>query len=788
MKKIYIGICLNLLVLGLAAQSYIPVKNDGRLKVKPSIQPKAFGFDLKDVRINEGSPLKNAMDRDAGYLLSLSTDRLLHRFYQNAKLPTKGDVYRGWESQSISGHTLGHYLSAISMMYASTGNIEFKKRADYIVTELARCQDARGTGYVGAMPGEDSCFYKVSKGNIKTGGFDLNGLWSPWYVVHKVMAGLVDAWLYTGNQQAVTVVSKMSDWTGGIVNPLTEEQRQQMLKCEYGGMNDVLAMVYAITGEKKYLDISYKFYDDFVMRPLAEQKDPLPGKHSNTNVPKAIGSATQYNFTGNKGDSTIASFFWNTMVHHHSYVIGGNSNYEYCGEADKLNDRLSDNTCETCNTYNMLKLTRLLFSWQPSAALGDYYERALFNHILASQNPETGMMCYFVPLRMGTRKEFSDSTRSFTCCVGSGMENHSKYGESIYYNGADGSLYVNQFIPSTLQWKDKKTIVNISGNFPEGDQLSITVMPEKTTKFILRIRKPSWTNPTILLNGKELQATTDKDGFLLLERAWKKGDKLSLNMPKSLYTQAMPDNPNRIAVLYGPLVLAGKLGSSMPDPVFGTPVLLTDDKNVANWIKADPASPLAFKMNAVGKPKDVSLQPFYQVYNEYYSVYWDYFSNADWSKRQAEYEAEKTRQKDIAARSIDIFRIGEMQPERDHNLAASEKSYVSDAIGINGREVRAGGFFSFDMKTDPAQKNILLLTYLGDDKDRKFDILVNGKLLKTEELTGAATGKFYDREYAIPAELLENKTNISVRIESNYGKTAGRIFGVRILSNPVSSL
>lgn len=783
MKKI--SYCLLLGMLGLAtvqAQSYIPVRNDQRIKVKPVVPIKAYGFNLSDVRILPGSPLRNAMDKDAGYLLFLDPNRLLNRFYTNAGLPPKGDKYGGWESETLSGHTMGHYLSAISMMYASTGNPEFKKRVDYIVGELVRCQKARGTGYIGAIPGEDSCFYKVSKGDIKTGGFDLNGLWSPWYTVHKVMAGLADAYLYTGNQQALEAVKGMSDWTATIVDPLTEEQRQKMLRCEYGGMNDVLAMVYAMTGDKKYLALSYKFYDDFVMKPLSEKVDPMPGKHSNTNVPKAIGSATQYELTGNTGDQTIASFFWQTMVHHHSYVIGGNSNYEYCGEPDKLSDRLSDNTCETCNTYNMLKLTRHLFSWQPTAALGDYYERALFNHILASQNPEDGMMCYFVPLRMGTKKQFSDSLNTFTCCVGSGMENHGKYGEAIYYDGADGSLYVNLFVPSSLDWKANKLRLVQETSFPEGDAVQLKIQGNAPKKLTIRFRKPAWSpTPVIQINGRSVKTDLDENGFITVTRQWKNNDKISMVFAKSLYTESMPDNPNRIAVLYGPLVLAGKLGSTMPDPVFGTPVLLTDDKQVNNWIKPVANKPLEFKMTGVGKPQDVALIPFYKMYKEYYSVYWDYFTHADWVSRQAEYEADKKRRKEIELRTIDVFRIGEMQPERDHNLQASEKSYVSDAIGVNGREVRAGGFFSFEMTVDPALENSLLLTYIGDDKDRKFDILVNGVLIRTEELTGGKTGKFYDREYAIPIGVIGDKKRITVRIESNYGKTAGRVFGVRVI-------
>ncbi|KIC96504.1 glycoside hydrolase family 127 protein [Flavihumibacter solisilvae] len=780
MKK-YLVLLSAMVIGSLAeAQSYVPVKGDTRFAIKPAVAVKAYGFDLKDVQVAPGSPFKNAMDKDAGYLLFLEPNRLLHRFYVNAGLPVKSEVYGGWETEGLSGHTLGHYLSAISMMYASTGDEEYKKRVNYIVSEIRRCQVARKTGFVGAMPGEDSAWYKVSIGDIRSGGFDLNGLWAPWYVVHKLMAGLIDAYLYTGNREALVIADGISDWTGNTLKNLTETQLQKMLRCEYGGMNDALATLYAITGDKKHLERSYKFYDDFVMKPLSQQIDPMPGKHSNTNVPKAIGSATQYTYTGNKSDQTIASFFWKTMVHHHSYVIGGNSNYEYCGAADKLSDRLSDNTSETCNTYNMLKLTRQLFTQAPNSELGDYYERALYNHILASQNPETGMMCYFVPLRMGTKKQFSDSLNTFTCCVGSGMENHSKYGEGIYYEGTDGSLFVNLFIPSTLNWKSRNARIVQETDFPSGNTTHLLISQKTSANYSVKIRRPYWATETrVSVNGQTEMVTADRDGFLVLNKKWKNNDRIVITFERELRTESMPDNPNRIAVLYGPLVLAGKLGSEMPDPVFGTPVLLTDDKQVNNWIRPVAAKPLEFEIHGVAKPKNVQLTPFYQVYNEYYSVYWDYFTNAEWAARQEEYEAEKKRKKEISERTIDNFRIGEMQPERDHNLKASEKSYVSDALGVNGREVRAGGFFSFEIGVNQETRNNLMLTYLGDDKDRKFDILVEGVKVKTEELTGAATGKFYEREYSIPADLIRNKNKITVRVESNYGKTAGRVFGVR---------
>jgi DUF1680 family protein len=783
MKKILLSL-IGLTTAFCFGQSYIPEKNNNQLKVKPVIPLKAYAFNIKDVKLLEGSPFKNAMNKDEGYLLLLKPDRLLYRFYKNAGLPVKDSIYGGWESDGLSGHTLGHYLSACAMMYISTGNPELKRRVDYITNELARCQQARNTGYIGAIPKEDSIFALVSNGKIKSSGFDMNGGWSPWYTVHKVMAGLCDAYLYCNNKQALKLVTGMADWTYNTINHLSDSLRLKMLNCEYGGMNDVLANIYAFTGNKKYLNLSYKFKDEFVMGKLAKQIDPMPGKHSNTNVPKAIGAANQYELTGSEDEKTIASFFWNTMVNHHSYVIGGNSNYEYCGQEDKLSDRLSDNTCETCNTYNMLKLTRHLFAWQPNATYMDYYERALYNHILASQNPDDGMMCYFVPLRQGTHKIFSDSFNTFTCCVGSGMENHSKYAESIFAQGDDGSLFVNLFIPAELNWKEKNVIIRQENFIPDAKQVKLKLTSKKPVNFTLRIRRPAWskTSPVIYVNGKTVN-TEIKDGYLVTKRQWENNNIITVDFPMFIYTEAMPDNANRIAFLYGPVVLAAELGTAMPDPVYGTPVLITDNKNSNDWVKPAANQPLTFETKNIGKPVDIKLVPFYKMYKQYYSVYFDYFTTEAFAKRQSAYEDEKKAQQEIEEKTIDNFRIGEMQPERDHNLFATEKSYTDEAIGRMGREARAENYFTFDMKTEPSIPSSLLLTLLGDDKDRKFDIFVDDVLLATEEWKGGITGKFYDRIYPIPSDLLKNKSTVKIKIAANYRRTAGRIFGVRIIKD-----
>lgn len=780
MRSFFLAGWLLVITAGACAQSYVPEYADHRMRIRPAVPVKAYAFKLGDVELL-GSPFRHAMSMDSAYLLQIQPNRLLHRFHKHAGLPVKDSIYGGWEQDGISGHTLGHYLSACAMMYASTGNREFRNRVEYIVQELRNCQLARGTGYVGAVPNEDTIFAQVKRGDIRTGGFDLNGGWVPWYTLHKVLAGLLDAYLYCDNRLALTISTDIADWTATIVNGLTEEQRLKMLNCEHGGMNESLANIYAITGNEKYLALSRKFHDEFVLGKLAQRIDPMPGKHSNTNVPKAIGCARRFEITADERDRTIASFFWENMVNHHSYVIGGNSNYEYCGPRDSLSERLSDATCETCNTYNMLKLTRHLFAWEPSGVFMDYYERALYNHILASQHPGNGMMTYFVPLRMGTRKEFSDSFNTFTCCVGSGIENHSKYAEQIYSHDGRNTLYLNLFIPSSLQWGNRGVRVRQETRFPEDDRVTLTFDNRKRIPLTLKFRKPSWCRAlTVTVAGQPVEAPDEGNGYCVISGLNRSLMKIEIRFSMDLYTESMPDNPNRIAFKYGPLVLAGQLGKDMPDPLYGTPVLLTSNKNIRDWIRP-AATPLVFEMRGVGQPRDVQLAPFYRTYDQYYSVYWDYFTKEDWAARQKEYEAAKKAAAALEARTIDYFRIGEMQPERDHQLSSGEKSYVSDAMGRKGREARSGDYFAFEMKLKPGTASALVFTYIGDDKGRKFDILVDGNLLVTENWEGGKTGYFYDREYRLPESIVNGKSIITVRVEANHKKTAGRVFGVRVV-------
>jgi len=431
---------LGLSISGCSSHKLNHIKTSGQ----EVVSFRALPFDLTDVKLLDG-PFLHATELDAKTLLNYEPDRLLSRFYSEAGLKPKAEHYMGWENESLAGHTLGHYLSACSMMYQTTGDKQFLDRVNYIVGELKLVQDADGKGYIGAFPKGKKVFEEeISKGDIRSQGFDLNGIWSPFYTVHKILAGLRDAYRLCGNSIALKVEQRFADWIDVIVSPLNDDQIQKMLLCEHGGISETLADLYADTNEEKYLRMSKIFYQKAFLDPLKEGKDILPGKHCNTNIPKLIALSRIYELTGDTSDRKAAEFFWQTVVSHHSYVTGGNGNEEYFGPENKLRNRLGEGTTETCNVYNMLKLSEHLFEWDASARVADFYERALLNHILSSQNPITGNVTYNLSLDMGGFKDFQDPF-SFTCCVGSGMENHSKYGKNIFYHN-ENELFVFQYI------------------------------------------------------------------------------------------------------------------------------------------------------------------------------------------------------------------------------------------------------------------------------------------------------------------------------------------------------
>ena len=749
-------------------------------KVKPAILFKAIPFDIKDVRLLKGSPFRKAMDINATYLSSLDPDRLLSRWRLNAGLKPKAPVYAGWEENS--SHMLGHYLSACATQYAASGDTRFLNKVNYVVSELAIYQHARKTGYIGGIPNEDSIWHQVISGDIRSGGFDLNGGWVPWYMLHKVWAGLIDAYIYCNNRQAKEVVVKLSDWAYANFINMPDEQFQKMMICEFGGMNESLADVYALTGNKKYLDLSYKFYDRSIMDPLAARVDKLGGRHANTQIAKMIGAQRQYELSGNKREKTIAEFFFNAVVHDHSYVNGGNSNYEYFSQKGKLSGQLSTNTSETCNSYNMLKMDKHLFSWNPSVSLADYYERALYNHILASQNPETGMFCYYVALQSGKEKIYSTAYESFWCCVGTGIENHAKYGEAIYFKGNDGSLYVNLFIPSVLNWKEKGVSIRQDTKYPEQESTTIKVDPKKASTFAIHLRYPGWAKKGVVLkvNDQVVPVNVQPGNYITISRRWKKGDSIHLTVPMQLYTEPMPDDVNKLAVMYGPLLLSGELGKEKPGAL-DIPVLITNDKPVSEWIKQIPNQSLSFQTVNVGRPRDINLKPFYETYDQKYIVYWDLFTEQAWLGKKAAYEAEIRRQEEIERRTIDVVRVGEQQSEKDHNFQG-DNTGVGENDSHKFRDAPNGGWFSYDLTCDPLQPVQLICTYNGSDGGkREFDILVNGVKIARESLKSEKPKTYIDHVFNLPPELTKGKLVITIRFQALPENIAGALFGCRLV-------
>ncbi|MFP4229300.1 MAG: beta-L-arabinofuranosidase domain-containing protein, partial [Salinivenus sp.] len=529
-----------------------------------------------------------------------------------------------------------------------------EERIDYIVEELAAAQDAHGNGYVGGIPGQEALWKEIESGTVEGEPFYLNDVWVPWYTLHKLYAGLIDAYAYTGNETALHVVTDLADWAIDVTDGLSPAQWQEMLDTEHGGMNESLANLYALTGEQRYLTLSRKFHHGDVLTPLAQDTARLGGLHGNTQIPKVIGAARQYELTGADSLRTIADAFWERVVNHHTYVIGGHSEGEHFGPRDSLSTRLGTTTAETCNTYNMLKLTRHLFSLSAAPRYADYYERALYNHILASQEPKRGMTTYFMSLEPGHFKTYATPDSSFWCCTGSGMENHVRYGQGIYFQ-KDDNLFVNLFIPSALSWEEQGVTVRQHTRFPEENTTRLTFEMDEPTELGLRLRNPGWTDgpPTVRVNGERVEPEM-MNGFLSHRRTWQPSDTVEVTLPMSLRTERMPDDPDRVAVLYGPIVLAGTLGTEglpeggayakdhltytgadlfipdslrtaehpytlNPPPV---PSLQAEADRVAEWLTPVEGEPLSFQTRSVGLEENLTFRPFYDVHHQRYSVYW----------------------------------------------------------------------------------------------------------------------------------------------------------------------
>jgi DUF1680 family protein len=588
---------------------------------------KARPFPLRQVRLGDG-PCRQAMEADRKYLHFLPADRMLHTFRVTAGLPSSAEPIGGWEKPDceLRGHFAGgHILTAFALMHAASGDETLKAKGDYMVAELAKVQKALGGGYLGAYPTE---FYDRLRDGRK--------VWAPFYTLHKILAGHLDMYLHCGNGQALEVAEKLAHWVGEWTRGLSAEHMQRVLEVEHGGMLEVLADLYAVTGKQEYLDTANRFDHRRIFNPLAARRDELKGLHANTNIPKITGVARRYELTGARRDHDIATYFWHEITSQRMYANGGTSCDEHWRtDPGKLAAELTKTTCECCCAYNMMKLTRHLFAWTADPKYFDYYERALFNHRLGTIHPEDGAMMYFVPLASGYWKFYNSPLNTFWCCTGTGVEEYAKLADSIYFHAA-GSLFVNLFIASEVNWPEKGIRLRQATKFPEEEGTALAVEAEKPVFLALNIRVPYWATQgvAVKVNGKPQKVVARPASYITLRRRWANGDKVEVSLPMALHVHAMPDDATIQAMMYGPLVLVGRMGMQgltremmyggydttlVGDPV-PAPEIVGDKKNPVAWVERVAGEPLSFR--AIGQSQPISLVPFYKLWGERYATYW----------------------------------------------------------------------------------------------------------------------------------------------------------------------
>lgn len=762
-------------------------------------------FPLSAVRILEG-PLKKAEQTDLKYIMAMDPDKLLAPYLLEAGLSPKAAGYGNWESSGLGGHIGGHYISALSNMYAATGDAKVLQRLNYMIDEIERCQQQNADGYVGGVPGGRALWKMISEGKINADNFSLNGKWVPWYNIHKLFAGLLDAWQISGSSKARDILIKLSDWSYQLTAGLSDAQMQQMLRCEHGGMNEVFAEVAGMTGDKKYLYLAERFSDKALLNPLLKQTDSLTGLHANTQIPKVIGFAAIAKAGSNKNWMDAAAFFWQTVVNNRSVSIGGNSVREHFHPAGNFSSMIETREGpETCNTYNMLKLSRRLFMDKPDIRYADYYERALYNHILSSQHPDGGFV-YFTPMRPAHYRVYSQVDQGFWCCVGSGIENHSKYGEFIYAHD-ENDLYINLFIPSTLSWKKKGIQLEQQTAFPYEQGTTIRLTAGEASKFSLYIRYPGWVKEGLLkikVNNKDIQVNKNEFGYIKIDRVWQAGDQVKLILPMHFQSELLPDKSPWMSLLFGPVVLAAAVGNNDLEslradssrmghiakgtlyPINEAPVMIMPDGSLNNSIRSVKGKPLHFtasKMIYPSKYSNLELKPFFELHDSRYMLYWRTADKAGFAKLKEELLQKEKEKLSLEAITIDQVAPGEQQPESDH-VFKGQQTETGLHKDLHWR--RSRDWFSYQLRDKNNAAKTLRITYYGNERNNGFDIYINDQLLKNVSLNGSLGDKFIDIDYSIPGYMLNTSGIVQVKFTSQQGAATARIFYVRLLSKEMA--
>lgn len=795
MKKIN----LTNLILGVLMGGLIPSTGNSQEKLYQD------QFPLRDVSLLDG-PFKQARDLNLKVLLQYDVDRLLAPYRKEAGLPKKAETYPNWDG--LDGHVGGHYLSALAMNYAATGSAECKKRMEYMINELRECQEANaknnaqwGTGYVGGFPNSARLWSAFKKGDLSI----YNSAWAPFYNLHKMYAGLRDAWLYADNKEAKDMFLKFCDWGIDITAGLSDEQMERMLNMEHGGMNEMFADAYQMTKDNKYLAAAKRYSHRQFLDPLSKGVDNLDNKHANTQIPKFIGFGRVGELSGDEQYAKAARFSWETITQNRSLAFGGNSRREHFPSKTSAFDYLlvTDGP-ETCNTYNMLKLTEDLFREQPEAKYMDYYERATFNHIRSTQHPEHGGYVYFTSARPRQHRKYSAPNKAMWCCVGTGMENHGKYNQMVFSHSGD-KLFLNLFMASQLSWREKGVEIKQETNFPLEEQTKLTVTKGKA-KFNLLVRYPGWVKEgdlKIMINGKAFNYSAKPSSYVSIDREWKKGDRVELTLPMRNTVERMPDVPDYVAIMHGPILLGAKAGTEDMGslvagegrfdqytggkmlPIDKAPIIIDNNiENIADKLVPVEGKPLHFTLNVATKNplENMVLEPFYQIHDARYMIYWLALNDSRYERYSD--SLSKTEEKRLALdrRTVDKVNTGEQQPETDHKMQ-SKNSRTGNNFDEMFREAGNEGYFSYDMVTNSETDLKLYVRYWGAEwGTRKFDIYIDDKKLITEDNTDRWNqSQFQDVEYSIPNAMLKGKENIRVKFQALPNSTAGAVYYVRLV-------
>ena len=771
-------------------------------------------FPLGDVTLLDG-PLKHARDLNIKVLLQYDNDRLLAPFLKEAGLTPKGELYPNWAG--LDGHVGGHYLTALAMN-AATGSKECQERMEYWISELQACADANaknhpswGKGYIGGVPNSDRVWSTFKQGDFKA----YFGSWVPFYNVHKIYAGLRDAWVYCGNEQAKSLFLGLCDWAIDLTAGLTDQQMERALDTEHGGMNEVLADAYAITGDKKYLDVAKRFSHRRLLNPLSQRQDCLDNMHANTQVPKVVGFERIAELSGDEAYHNAGIYFWDIVTGERSLAFGGNSRREHFPSKEACKDFVNDiDGPESCNTNNMLKLSEELHRRNPEARFADYYELATFNHILSTQHPEHGGYVYFTSARPRHYRNYSAPNEAMWCCVGTGMENHGKYGQFIYTKKAD-ALFVNLFVASELNWKERGITLRQETTFPysETSRITVTEVSNHNSKFStlnsqfkLMVRYPGWVKPgqfAVKLNGQPVAIVTGPSSYVTIDRQWKKGDVVEINFPMYNYVKYMPNLPQYIALMHGPVMLAMKTGTEdlamliADDSRFGqlavgkklptdqAPILINNNiEDIANQLQPVAGKPLHFTLSTkmVNEIRN-ELMPFFELHDSRYMMYWLALSEDNYQGYLDNLAKQEQERQALEDRTVDKVQPGEQQPESDHFMETDD-SFVGNSNDVFYRDASNGHYFSYLMQTGGQTNLSLRLKYwgVGEWKSHEFDIFVDDVLVTSVNNTGKyRISEFKYETYPVPEEALQRKKQVRVKFVAKPHRQIGEIYEVRLV-------